>query len=86
MSLRARLAFLSTSIVGGILLIFGMAVYISVSITLTNQVDDILVRAATQVVGIKRRFAWGVFLPELDLFADVYIQVWGKMVNLNLPR
>ena len=42
MSLRARLAVLYTAIVGGILLLFGTAVYVSVSVTLTNQVDDIL--------------------------------------------
>ena len=78
MSLRARLAFLSTSIVGGILLIFGMAVYISVSLTLTRQVDQTLSRAASQIIGNARAGRLGVTLPELDLFADVYIQVWGK--------
>ena len=78
MSLRARLAFLSTSIVGGILLIFGMAVYISVSLTLTRQVDQTLTRAASQIIGNARAGRLGVTLPELDLFADVYIQVWGK--------
>ena len=39
MSLRARLGFSLYDIVGGILFLFGMAVYISVSVTLTNQVD-----------------------------------------------
>ncbi|MFN2160415.1 MAG: ATP-binding protein [Anaerolineales bacterium] len=78
MSLRARLAFLSTSIVGGILFIFGMAVYISVSITLTRQVDQTLARAASQIIGNARAGRLGVTMPELDLFADVYIQVWGK--------
>lgn len=78
MSLRARLALLSTSIVGGILLIFGMAVYISVSLTITRQVDSTLSRAASQIIGNARAGRLGVTLPELDLFADVYIQVWGK--------
>ena len=78
MSLRARLALLSTSIVGGILLIFGMAVYISVSLTLTRQVDSTLTRAASQIIGNARAGRLGVTLPELDLFADVYVQVWSK--------
>jgi len=78
MSLRARLTLLSTSIVGGILLIFGMAVYISVSVTLTNQVDSTLTRAASQIIQNARSDRLSLSLPELDLFADVYIQVWGK--------
>ena len=77
MSLRARLALLSTSIVGGILFLFGMAVYVSVSVTLTNQVDNTLARAASQIIRNARAGRVGVTLPELDLFADVYIQVWG---------
>jgi signal transduction histidine kinase len=78
MSLRARLALLYTSIVGGILFLFGMAVYVSVSVTLTDQVDDTLAWAATQIVRSVRAGTLGVALPELDLFADVYIQVWGR--------
>ena len=78
MSLRARLTLLSTSIVGGILLIFGMAVYISISLTLTNQVDSTLTRAASQIIQNAGADRLSLTLPELDLFADVYIQVWGK--------
>ncbi|MBN2550648.1 MAG: HAMP domain-containing histidine kinase [Anaerolineales bacterium] len=78
MSLRARLALLYTSIVGGILFLFGMAVYISVSVTLTHQVDETLARAANQIISTARAGTLGVTLPELDLFADVYIQVWGR--------
>ena len=77
MSLRARLALLSISIVGGVLLIFGVAVYLSISITLTNQVDHTLEGAANQVIRNSMADRVGVTLPELDLFADVYIQVWG---------
>lgn len=77
MSLRARLALLYTSIVGGILLLFGMTVYVLVSLTLTNQVDSTLELAASQIIGNSRAGSVGVTLPELDLFADVYVQVWG---------
>jgi methyl-accepting chemotaxis protein len=78
MSLRARLALLYTSIVGGILFLFGMAVFVSVSVTLTNQVDETLAWAATQIVRSARVGAVGVSLPELDLSTDVYVQVWGR--------
>ena len=42
MSLRSRLTLLYTSIVGGILLLFGIAVYYSVSSTVIHQLDDAL--------------------------------------------
>jgi len=83
MSLRVRLALLYTSIVGGILLLFGMVVYVTVSVTLTNQVDDTLAWAATQIVRSSRAGALGISLPELDLFADVYIQLWGRTGTLE---
>jgi signal transduction histidine kinase len=84
MSLRARLAVLYTAIVGGILLLFGTAVYVSVSVTLTNQVDDILSRTADNVIRttkidtLSQEDLRVVILPTLDLSTDVYIQVWGR--------
>lgn len=60
-----------------------MAIYAAVSITLTNQVDSTLTRAASQVISNARAGRLGVTLPELDLFADVYIQVWGKNSELE---
>jgi two-component system OmpR family sensor kinase len=95
MSLRARLALLYTSIVGGILFLFGMAVYVSVSITLTNQVDDTLAWVASQIINSAHVGSVGVTLPELDLSTDVYVQFWGRdgqleafspnLGNFNLP-
>jgi len=83
MSLRARLTLLYISIVGGILFIFGTVVYVSVSIILTNQVDNTLSLAASQVIQNSRAGSLGVTLPELDLFADVYMQVWGRSGQLE---
>jgi hypothetical protein len=48
MSLRARLAVLYTTIVGGILLLLGVAVYAAVSVTLTSQVDELLRRTYSE--------------------------------------
>ncbi len=49
MSLRTRLAILYTLIVGGILLLFGVAVYASVSVSLTSQVDSVLQRTVEEI-------------------------------------
>jgi two-component system, OmpR family, sensor kinase len=84
MSLRARLALLYTSIVGGILFLFGMTVYISVSAILTNQVDAKLESAANLVLSRVKAGAMGVTsIPELDLFSDVYIQIWNRGSQLE---
>ena len=82
MSLRARLALLYTTIVGGILFAFGTVVYISVTTTLTAQVDRTLAWVAYQVTNETRAGVIGVRLPELDLSADVYIQLWDKKGEL----
>jgi len=42
MSLRLRLTLLYSTFMGGILLIFGAAVYILVNVILLNQVDTML--------------------------------------------
>lgn len=82
MSLRIRLTLLYASIVGGILLIFGVAVYASVSVSLTSQVDDILQRTAEDIwpniyvngsgnLGLKQ-------LPAFDVPPGLLFQVWTR--------
>lgn len=83
MGLRARLALLYTLIVGGILLLFGAAVYVSVSVTLTGQVDETLALAANQLIRNARAGSIGVTLPEWGLFTDVFVQVWGTNGQLH---
>lgn len=86
MSLRARLALLYTAIVGGILFIFGMVVYLSVSFTLTTQVDNTLENVTNLI--IQRVNQAGDFdlsnFPIRDLSPEIYIQVWdqdGRLVQ-----
>ncbi|MEA3439529.1 MAG: HAMP domain-containing sensor histidine kinase [Chloroflexota bacterium] len=95
MSLRARLALLYTFILGGILLVFGTAVYAAVSLTLTRQVDITLANTANTIVDdfdVNPAGELSVDLPNLvDLSTDVYVQVWGRNDQLivdspNLPR
>jgi len=97
MALRARLAVLYTSIVGGILLLLGVAVYASVSISLTSQVDNILNRTKDEIwphiffdakgmLGVER-------VPALDLAPGLLFQIWGRqddlifsnVIQINLP-
>lgn len=95
MSLRTRLALLYTSIMGGVLLLFGMAIYLWVSINLTNQIDNTLLGVANRIISSSRAGSVGnlstIDLPRLDLSADVYIQFWnptGRLLSTssNLPK
>lgn len=72
MALRARLAVLYTSIVGGILLLFGVAVYAVVSVSLISQVDSIVLRTVRSI------------LPNIFVDATGSLQV-GPTVSLDLP-
>lgn len=82
MSLRSRLTLLYTSIVGGILLLFGVAVYVSVSLTITRELDTTLRNTAEIVRANMRVDPMGelrvVSLLMLDLPADVFVQIWGR--------
>jgi two-component system, OmpR family, sensor kinase len=87
MSLRARLTLLNTFIVGGILLLFGTAIYFSVSITLTRQIDRILGRGANQVLPFITMTSIGeldmLAPPQLDLTTEMVLQVWGRGGDLK---
>lgn len=93
MNLRTRLALLNTLIVGGILLLFGTAVYLSVSVTLFGQIDDRLERSYHSVLRVTRYTDGNLVvgsLPSSDLFREVFIQVWQhddelKFSSSNIP-
>jgi len=81
MSLRVRLTLLYSTFTGGILLIFGAAVYLLVSATLLNQVDSMLAKVAQDISNITRVNSVGelniLTLPPLDMTANAFVQVWG---------
>ncbi len=93
MSLRARLAILYTTIVGGILLLFGVAVYGAVSFSLTEQVDNILARSVDEIwpdIYVDQDGNLG-FIPSSaqELAPGILFQVWGRDESLkftNLPQ
>lgn len=82
MSLRARLTLLYTTLLGVILLIFGMAVYGLVSVVLVNQIDETLIQTFWDIRQNTRVEAVGnleiITLPSLDLKSDVYTQAWSR--------
>jgi two-component system, OmpR family, sensor kinase len=86
MSLRSRLTLYYTSLVGGILLLFGVAVYVSVSLTVTRQLDSALRRSAELIIsgaGIDKSGQLQVIpLSMLELPTDVYVQVWRRAAVL----
>ncbi len=82
MSLRLRLTLLYSTLVGGILLIFGTAVYILISVILLNQVDNVLAATARDIIDVTTVDRAGqisaISLPLLDMTANTYVQVWGR--------
>ena len=87
MSLRFRLTLLYTSLVGGILLVFGFVVYQLVSLNLVNQIDELLEQTAEDLVRATQFNAVGeldmVSTPDLELIANVYFQLWERDSGLS---
>lgn len=81
MSLRLRLTLLYSTFIGGILLIFGAAVYILVNVILLNQVDTMLAGVVRDITQVTKVNAVGklslISLPPLDMTSNAYVQVWG---------
>ncbi|MCX6058947.1 MAG: ATP-binding protein [Chloroflexi bacterium] len=82
MSLRLRFTLLYSIFMGGILLIFGAAVYILVNVILLNQVDSMLAVVVRDIAQVTKVNAMGelnlISLPPLDMTSNAYVQVWGQ--------
>jgi two-component system OmpR family sensor kinase len=90
MSLRLRLTLLYTSLLGGVLLIFGSLLYGLVSVTLLNQIDSSLLLASEQLTSRLLVNSGGQFdLRSLATFqpdADLVFQVWSSHRELQISR
>lgn len=64
------------------MLLFGVAVYVSVSLTITHQIDSLLSRTARVVYSNMDMDPLGglrvIALSTLDLPTDVFVQLWGR--------
>lgn len=82
MSLRLRLTLLYTTFIGGILLIFGAAVYVLINVILLNQVDTMLASVSREIFRATTVSPMGelrlISLPQLDMIASAYVQVWSR--------
>ncbi|MEN8172945.1 MAG: HAMP domain-containing sensor histidine kinase [Chloroflexota bacterium] len=87
MSLRARLTVLYSSLVGGILLLFGVVVYQLVSINLVSQIDELLVQTAGDLIAKTEFNVTGgldmVAVSEFELATNVYYQLWSRDSGLR---
>lgn len=83
MSLRLRLTLLYSSLVTGILLIFGAAVYFLVSVVLINNIDDQLEATVYDIVSVTKVNPIGgslgeIQFPSLEMTSNVYVQIWWR--------
>jgi len=66
----------------GVLLIFGSAVYLLVSVLLINHIDNQLEATVEDIVGVTKVSPFGdinlISFPMLETTANVYVQIWGR--------
>jgi heavy metal sensor kinase len=88
MTLRVRLTLLYSTLLGGVLLLFGVLVYVLVSALLLDQVDRTLSQTARDILSNSRVGSVGevnvVTLPSLELSSNVYVQYWDRQGNLQM--
>ena len=82
MSLRLRLTLLYSTVAGGILLTFGAAVYIIITILLLNQANNTLASTARDIIQKTHMNSLAQIdvapLPLIDLTSNVSAQLWGE--------
>jgi signal transduction histidine kinase len=80
MSLRLRLTLFYTSILGAVFILFGIAVYATVSIILVRQIDQVLEKTVLDILSLARFDASGQFglLTPISLDPRVDVQVWDS--------
>ncbi|HWQ46856.1 MAG TPA: histidine kinase dimerization/phospho-acceptor domain-containing protein, partial [Longilinea sp.] len=90
MSLRLRLSILYTALLGSVLLIFGLVVYVLVSVNLLNQIDTSLISVANSLttnleVDSSNRFDLSV-ITTFQTAENILFQLWGSDGSLQITR
>jgi signal transduction histidine kinase len=88
MSLRARLTIFYTTVLGAVLVLFGLSVYGLISTILLRQIDSSLQRAASDLIFVARVEEGGsfIFSQRVSLDSSVIAQVWdndGVLVGIT---
>lgn len=88
MSLRVRLTLLYSSLLGGVLLIFGVLVFVLVSAILFDQADHTLNQTIKDILANSKVGSVGklniVTFPSLELSSNVYVQYWDRDHKLQI--
>ncbi|MCX7754817.1 MAG: HAMP domain-containing histidine kinase [Anaerolineales bacterium] len=88
MSLRLRLTLLYTSMLGGILLVFGTLIYFLVGDFLVNQIDRTLANTVKNILANARVTTTGdlnmLNLAALEMSTSVHVQYWDWRGNLKM--
>src|SRR4051812_5439827 len=88
MSLRVRLTVLYSTLLGAILLLFGVLVYVLVSALLLDQVDRTLKQTTVDIIKTAQIDPIGgmdiVELPGVELASSVYVQLWTRDGQLKM--
>lgn len=84
MSLRARLTVFYSAVLGGVLVLFGIAVYTLISVVLLRQIDATLQRTANDLIFVMRVDENGAFTftQRLSLDSSLIIQIWDEEAGL----
>ncbi len=81
MTLRVRLALLYTTLLGVVLLVFGVTVYGLVSVILIDQIDETLSQTWSEIYNnitiVQGRDRTAITLPSMDFSANMYVQAWS---------
>lgn len=79
MSLRARLTIFYTTVLGAVLVLFGLAVYGLISTVLLRQIDTSLERTAAEFSYVIRVDDEGrlIFVQRVNLDSSIFVQVWN---------
>lgn len=86
MSLRARLTLLYSTLLGGILLIFGVALFQIIGILLIDQIDNRLNQAYQEIYQSLRS---RTDLLPLEPLPDIYVQLWShdlRLISSSIER
>jgi two-component system, OmpR family, sensor kinase len=90
MSLRLRLTLLYTTLLGGVLLLFGALVYVLVSLILLDQIDNALSQATDSLISQMRVNIAGQVDPRsiviLQSADNLLYQIWGTDDSLQVAH
>ena len=90
MSLRLRLTLLYTTLVGGVLLIFGSLVYSLVNVVLLDQVDNTLTQSSEQIITRLKVNSYNQFdirsISDFQPTENLIYQLWSNDRRLLISR